>query len=428
VPRLSDPRFAPDCTIAVDGRRIPARTGEPITSALLAAGHPLLSRSAKYHRPRGPFCLAGSCGTCLVRVDGEPDVRACETPCRQGLRVETQNAVPGARRDLLGAIDWLAPRGLDHHHLATWSRLANRVAVAAARRLAGLGRLPGAPPAPHPPAVEEAVDALVVGAGPAGLGAAEALARAGRRVLLAERSPRPGGRLRARLDLPGDPPPSWAEDVAAAVRGAGGEVALSAAVLGLWRDGGRPLAGLLHGGARLRLLRPATVVLCTGTWAEPPVLEGNDVPGIFAGRALGAALAEDGAVPGERAAVMGPAPEAEALAARLAAAGMEVQPLPGAAARALGRSRLAGLVLEGGGRVDCDTLAVATPGIPASELARAAGASLALDPSSGHFRVAAGPSGEISPGLFAAGEVTGPAGAAAAAEAGRRAAKAAAGG
>ena len=70
MPRLADPRFAPDCTIAVDGRRIPARTGEPITSALLAAGRPLLARSAKYHRPRGPFCLAGSCGSCLVRVDG----------------------------------------------------------------------------------------------------------------------------------------------------------------------------------------------------------------------------------------------------------------------------------------------------------------------------------------------------------------------
>lgn len=427
MPRLADPRFAPDCTIAVDGRRIPARAGEPITSALLAAGRPLLARSAKYHRPRGPFCLAGSCGSCLVRVDGAPDVRACDTPCRQGLRVETQNAFPGARRDLLGAIDWLAPRGLDHHHLATWSRLANRAAVAVARRLTGLGRLPDAPPAPFPPAAEEAVDALVVGAGPAGLAAAEALAQRGRRVILAERSPRPGGRLRARLDLPGDPSPSWAEEVAGAVRGAGGEVALSAAVVGIWRDGGRPLAGILQGGARLRLVRPASVVLCTGTWAEPPAFEGNDLPGIFAGRALAAALAEDGAVPGERAAVLGRGPEAEALAARLAAAGMEVERLPGNAVRARGRSRLAGLLLEDGRRVECDTLAVAIPGLPAAELARAGGAALALDPSSGHFRVAAGPSGEIAPGLFAAGEVAGSAGAAVA-EAGRRAGEAAAGG
>src|SRR5574337_1502250 len=85
MPRLPDPRFAPDCAIVVDGDRVPARRGESITSALLAAGRPLVSRSPKYHRPRGPFCLSGSCAACLVRVDGLPNVRACETPCRDGL-------------------------------------------------------------------------------------------------------------------------------------------------------------------------------------------------------------------------------------------------------------------------------------------------------------------------------------------------------
>jgi sarcosine oxidase subunit alpha len=423
---LPDPRFAPDCTIAVDGRRIPARAGEPVTSALLAAGRPLLSRSAKYHRPRGPFCLAGSCGTCLVRVDGVPDVRACETPCREGLRVETQNAIGGAARDALGAIDWLTPGGIDHHHLATFSSLANRLALAAARRLSGLGRLADSPPAPFPPAVEERLDALVVGAGPAGLGAAQALARAGKRVLLADRAPAAGGRLRCRLDLPGDPPLSWAGEVAEAVREAGGEVALSAAVLGIWRDGDRPLAGALQGGTRLRLLRPERVVLATGTWAEPPLFPGNDLPGIFAGRALAVALAEDGVVPGARAAVLGAGAEAEALAARLEAAGMAVARLAGMARRARGRSRLAGLDLADGRRVACDTLAVSAPGFPAAELARQWGAPLALDAASGHFRLGVGAAGGFAPGFYAAGEITGPAGADRAAEAGRRAGEAAA--
>ena len=103
MPRL--PGFAPDCTILLDGEPVPARTGEPVTAALLAAGEVLLSRSAKYHRPRGAFCLAGACGTCLVRADGLPSQRACRTPCRDGLAIETQNAVPDARHDLLGVID-----------------------------------------------------------------------------------------------------------------------------------------------------------------------------------------------------------------------------------------------------------------------------------------------------------------------------------
>ncbi|HZY04230.1 MAG TPA: (2Fe-2S)-binding protein, partial [Anaeromyxobacteraceae bacterium] len=81
MPRLPDPGFAPDCAIAVDGMPVPARAGESVALALLAAGRPLLSRSPKYHRPRGAFCLAGSCGGCLVRVEGQPNVRACRTAC-----------------------------------------------------------------------------------------------------------------------------------------------------------------------------------------------------------------------------------------------------------------------------------------------------------------------------------------------------------
>ena len=100
--------------------------------------------------------------------------------------------------------------------------MANRLAVTASRQLAGLGHLPDSPAASWPEAPEERFDALVVGAGPAGLGAAEALAGAGRKVLLCERERAMGGRLRCRLDLPGDPPLEWASAIAHEVRQAGG--------------------------------------------------------------------------------------------------------------------------------------------------------------------------------------------------------------
>ncbi|HEY7725596.1 MAG TPA: 2Fe-2S iron-sulfur cluster-binding protein [Anaeromyxobacteraceae bacterium] len=427
MPRLADPRFAPDCEIRFDGRRVPARAGESVASALVAAGLVLVARSAKYHRPRGPFCLAGSCGSCQVRVDGLPNLPACATPCRDGLRVETQNTLGRAGWDLLAAIDRLAPHGIDHHHLVTWNRWANRVAVAASRRLAGLGRLGDRAPPPWPPAAEERFEALVAGAGPAGLGAALALARAGRRVLVAERGPRAGGRLRCRLDLPGDPPPSWIDEAAAAVRAAGGEVATGAAVLGLWRDGGSPLAGVAAQGAqpRLRLIRAPAVVVACGAHAEPPVFEGNDLPGIFGARGLLAALAEDGVLPGERVAVLGPEPEAEAAAARLRQAGAGAVRVPGPVRRARGRRRVAGLDLEGGARIACDAVAVAGRGLPAAELARQAGGSLEVD-ATGGFRLRTGPAGEAAPGVWAAGEAAGPCTAREAAEAGRRAGEAAA--
>ena len=407
MPRLPDPRFAPDCALLVDGRAVPARHGESLAVALVAAGRPLLSRSYKYHRPRGPYCLAGNCGSCLVRVDGVPNLRACETPCRDGMRVETQNAWPSAAHDALGAIDWLAPGGLDVHHMLTRPALVNRVMVGVSRRLAGLGRLPDSAGSEPPPATEERFDALVLGAGPAGLGAAEALARGARRLLLVERAERLGGRLRARLDLPGDPDLSWAEEVASAVERAGGEVARSTALAGLFTDGGTPACLLLARGApeRARLVRAAHIVVCTGGVSSPPAFESGDLPGVFAGRALAVALTEHGVLAGRRAAVVGEGPEAEALADRLRGAGMAVESARGEVARALGRLRVRGLLLRGGERLECDSVAEARPPVPAAEALRALGVPVRWDEAAGAFLPEVDPSGRTAvPGLFAAGE------------------------
>jgi sarcosine oxidase subunit alpha len=431
------PGFETDCAILFDGERIPARAGEPVASALLAAGRLVLSRSSKYHRPRGAFCLAGSCGTCLVRAGGAPNRRACRTPCADGLAVETQNAVPGARHDVLGVLDALTPGGLDHHHLATWSALANRAAVSVARRLAGLGRLPSpaavelaraAARAPAP--AEERADALVVGGGPAGLAAAEALAEAGRRVVLAEQEPALGGRLRCRLGTAGEPELAWRDRVAARVRAAGGEVALGAAVLGLWTDGGPPLAALAVDAEppRVRLVRPARIVFCAGGYPQPLAIPGGDRPGILGGRGLAVALAEHGVLPAGRLAVLGSGPEADALGAAFARAGAGVERVPGVeGGRIRGRARVRALELAGR-RIPCGAVAVATPPAPAAELARELGAELVLDAGSGGFAVRAARDGATAaPSLFAAGEVTGAMDAARAAEAGRRAGEAARG-
>ncbi len=427
MPRLPDHRFDADCTIVVDGRQVAARAGEPIAAALLAAGRPLMARSAKYHRPRGPFCLAGSCQSCLVRIDGQPNLRACRTPCAPGLVVETQHAFPTAAHDLLGLIDLATPGGLDHHHLGTSSLPFNQAVVAFSRRLAGVGKLPDQPLASPATPTPEHFDALVIGAGPAGLSAAEALALAGRRVLLADSEPRAGGRLRCGYRLPGEPPLSLAAEVEARVRAAGGELALEAPVLGLWVDGGVVTALLHQRGppARLRLVRPGRVLLCAGGTAVPAGIEDGDRPGVLWGRGLAVALAEHGTVPGRRAAVLGRGDEADALSARLVEAGMAVARVA-AARRVLGRARVRGLVGGGGERHACDTVAVVQPPAPATDLARLLGAPVAFEAAA--FAVTADRHGRTAvPGLFAAGEVTGAMDAAAAAEAGRRAGEAARG-
>src|SRR4029078_1738440 len=85
----------------------------------------VMSRSLKYHRPRTFFCLEGHCSGCLVRLDGVPNLRACQAPCTEGVAVEGQNAFPSTEVDLLGAVDFLFSRGLGHHTLMTGSSMLN---------------------------------------------------------------------------------------------------------------------------------------------------------------------------------------------------------------------------------------------------------------------------------------------------------------
>jgi sarcosine oxidase subunit alpha len=426
--RLDDPRFSTDCTVTFEGHAVPARVGESVASALLAAGHVLLSRSPKYHRPRGPFCLSGSCGSCLVRVDGEPNRRACRTPCRDGMRVETQNAWPDARHDLLGLLDPLTPGGLDVHHMLTRPRAVNEALVAFTRTLAGSGRMPDRTGARGPSASRETVDALVLGAGPAGLAAAEALASRGRGVLLVERDRVPGGRLRAGLE-PRAAPAAWPAEVARLVTAAGGEVALGTTAAGLWHDGGSAACLLVsEEPARTRVVRASRIVVCTGGHVRPPAFEGNDRPGIFSGRALALALAEHGVVPGRHVAVLGAGPEAAALAERYSSAGVESIRVAAPVIAARGRVRVRELVLEDGSRLRCDTVAQAEPPVPAPDLLRALGVAVDWDPVLEAFTPRVADDGTTAVGgLLAAGEVARPSTAAEAIAWGRRAGEAARG-
>ena len=79
--------------ILVDGRHVAAYKGESIAAALFAAGVRITRWTARAGEPRGYFCGMGVCQDCLVTVDGLPNVRACMTPVREGLRVETQRGL-----------------------------------------------------------------------------------------------------------------------------------------------------------------------------------------------------------------------------------------------------------------------------------------------------------------------------------------------
>jgi predicted molibdopterin-dependent oxidoreductase YjgC len=64
--------------------------GLPIAAALHAAGIKVLRYSEKYKRPRGFFCAVGKCSSCLMEVDGRPNVMVCMEPLREGMHIRRQ--------------------------------------------------------------------------------------------------------------------------------------------------------------------------------------------------------------------------------------------------------------------------------------------------------------------------------------------------
>ena len=73
-----------------DGKALEGLAGALIAAALHAAGVRSLRHSSRFHRPRGLFCAIGNCSSCLMTVDGVPNVRICVEPLRAGMQVETQ--------------------------------------------------------------------------------------------------------------------------------------------------------------------------------------------------------------------------------------------------------------------------------------------------------------------------------------------------
>jgi sarcosine oxidase subunit alpha len=424
-------------TVDFEGEPIPAKEGEPLAVALLAAGQGVLSRSIKYHRPRSAFCLAAGCSQCLMRVDGTPNLFSCRVPAKSGMRLQRQNSYPSAKVDVFHAIDWLFPGGLDHHAMFAGVPVADKVMAKVARHLAGLGLLPDAVAPQRAPPETLTTAVAIAGGGASGLAAAQSLAAAGVPFVLLEREDVLGGRWRlgapeagapATLTLPSTP----------------GTLRLRTTVLGLYTSAqGRFLAAVSSGreGPRLLLVRAPRFLLALGGHAPLLPFEDNDLPGILSGRAASDLLRRRGILPGEAPAVVGHGPELPSLVQLLEEKGAHPAlvldtsstPAPGVLSgrvlKAHGRNWVQALTVElSGGRrkkVACDAVLLSVPQAPAYEVARHAGARVVFRPDLGVFAVEADADGKTrAQGVYVAGTALGGTTAAAAADSGRRAASA----
>ncbi|MGE5180631.1 MAG: FAD-dependent oxidoreductase [Acidobacteriota bacterium] len=405
LPAFDAVRGAP-VEVRIADTTVRAYADESIAAAALASGTRVLSRSLKYHRPRTFFCLEGHCSGCLVRLGGVPNLRACQAACTAGAEIEGQNAFPSAEVDLLGAVDFLFARGLDHHTLMTGSSVLNKLANKVVRQLSGLGKLPSTPATQLPDVADHTPDVCVIGGGPAGLAAALACAQRGRSTLLVDDQLRPGGSLRA------DPRHGRAEAQArwSAATAAGVEVLARSTAIGYFpEDDGGVLA--VSSPERLCRVKARTWIWATGGYPVNLPFPDNDRPGVIAARAVGRLLVEHGIVGGDRICIVEVpqlAYDVDALAVALGEAGAEVSRVALAdTLGARGRSWATGVDTTRG-RVDCDLVAVAGIPSPTSEGPRQQGCKVVLDPEAGGFRVVVDDHGRTStPNVWACGDVTG---------------------
>jgi D-hydroxyproline dehydrogenase subunit alpha len=76
--------------ITVDGQQVDALAGQTVAAVMLANGRDAWRTTRNAGRPRGVFCGIGACYDCLVVVNGIPDIRACQRTTRDGDAITTQ--------------------------------------------------------------------------------------------------------------------------------------------------------------------------------------------------------------------------------------------------------------------------------------------------------------------------------------------------
>ncbi len=328
-----------------DGKPVDGFHGDTVASALLANDIRLMGRSFKYHRPRGVVTAGSDEPNALISVgpgiDIAPNTRATCQEVYDGLIARSQNRWPSLRWDAMAVNDLLSPFLAAGFYYKTfmwprafWEGLYEPVI----RRAAGLGALSGAPDPDRSEKAYAHCDILVIGAGPAGLMAAEAAAEAGADVILATEETRLGGRLLSETEtVGGESGVVWSYEMMTKLADrANVRVMPRTTVTGAYDDG---TYGALE---RVALHLPPEegapptcfwrivakrAILAAGALERPIAFPMNDRPGIMSAAAVRTYLNRYGVSPGAKVAVFGNNDDAHRTAADLSDAGVKVAAL-----------------------------------------------------------------------------------------------------
>ena len=287
-----------------DGKSYQGFSGDTVASSLAANNQRLLSRSFKYHRPRGILTMAGRDSNTLVQIKDEPSARADTYPISEGLEVHAQNIFGSLEKDWGTFVESIArflPVGFYYKAFfkpkGIWKFWDNII-----RNFAGLGVVDTNATPYNSDKAYRFCDVAVLGGGPAGLNAAIQAADSGAEVILIDENPLLGGSLnyarfysdikqtmRLRKEL-----------VDAVINHPAITVYTNATCTGWFADNW--LAIMCE--HRLIKLRAKAVVAATGSIEQPAVFRNNDLPGVMLGTAAQRLIYLYGIAPGNKAVVL----------------------------------------------------------------------------------------------------------------------------
>ena len=286
-------RINPEKSISFNhlGKKLEGVEGDTVASALLANNVKIFSRSLKYHRPRGIYCLDGECSNTMMRVNEEPNILTEKTLLKQGMTVEEQNVIGSAKNDLAGILDkfdFMMPAGFYYRVMHKPAKLWP-LAMKMIRKAAGIGKLePHFQKKGHFDEIYPTCDVCVIGGGPAGMRAALASADKGLRVIIMEAKPYLGGFFdyRTSLHSSGKSLHERASELAAKVESHENiRVFKSTSMIGAYNN--NLITGFQLGDEQTEFteryieLRATSVVVASGCIERPLLFENNEKPGIM---------------------------------------------------------------------------------------------------------------------------------------------------
>ncbi len=299
--------------------------GDTIASALAANDTWLLSRSFKYHRPRGVFSMAGLEANTLVQVGYEPNVAADKRKITSGLEVTGQNysgSLANDRAAKIGLASKFFPVGFYYKTFFQPSGAWQNFWEPIIRKYAGLGQVHLDTPRKYYDKKYLFCDIAVIGGGPAGMSAALSAANSGAEVLLVEQEAVLGGSLNyGRFDTDGKLAPDLRDEFVATINNHSNiGIMTDAACNGWFADNWLPIIR----GHRMYKLRAKELILATGKMEQPAIFHNNDLPGVLLGTAAQRLIRLYGVRPGRRAVILTAGDDGYAMALDLLENGVNV--------------------------------------------------------------------------------------------------------